>query len=72
VRFQFYAISDEAKKLTSLFVRGALCELIEYVEVAFVLDLAHDPSLLQEIICDLSTNRFAVSVEHNLEIFPLE
>jgi hypothetical protein len=61
----------EAERLTPLFVRGTLGELIKYVEITFILDLAHDAPLFQKIVCNLSTNRLPVSVEHNLKIFAL-
>jgi hypothetical protein len=65
------AIPNEAVKLTPLFFRGTFGELIEYVKITFVLDLTDDAPLFQKVIRYLGTDRFSVSVKHNLEIFSL-
>jgi len=56
---------------TSMVIRGRFRELIKNVEVAFILDLSHDPTLFQEIVGDLGSNGFSAFVKHNFEVFAL-
>ena len=57
---------------TSMLIRGCLRELIENVEVAFILNLAYHSPLFQEIVGDLCSNRFPALVEHDFEVFSLQ
>jgi hypothetical protein len=56
---------------TSLVVRSALGELIEDMEIAFTLNLAHHAIFFQKVICNLCTHRLPLFVEHDLQIFAL-
>lgn len=60
------------KLLTSLLSGGPFRELIKYMKVAFVFNLAHYTSFLEEVIGDLSTDGLTVRIEHDLEIFSLD
>lgn len=58
--------------LTSLLVCSTLGELVEYMEIAFVLDLTDDTALFQKIVRDLGTNGFTIRVEHDLQVLSLD
>jgi hypothetical protein len=51
---------------TSLLFRSSLRELVEDVKVSFVVNLANYPTLLQEIIRNLSADWLSFLVEHDL------
>jgi hypothetical protein len=42
------------------------------MEITFILYLTNHPALFQKIVSDLSPDRLAMRVKHDLEIFPLE
>lgn len=42
------------------------------MKVALILDLAHDATLLQQIVGNLRTHWLTTSVEHDFKIFSLE
>ena len=53
------------RAITSLVVRCTLGELVKDVEIPFVLYLANNSTLLEKIIGNLGTDRFATFVEHD-------
>lgn len=54
------------KRLTPLFIRCTLRELIEYMEITFILNLTNYTTFLKKVVRDLSAHRFALSIKHNL------
>ena len=67
-----YAETDPIEKRTTLIIRCGLCELVEDMEITFVLNLTNHTTLFQKIVGDLSPYRLALGVKHNLEILPLK
>jgi hypothetical protein len=57
---------------TSLLVGCRLRELVEDVEVTLISHLADNTAFLEQIIGDLSSDRFSMVVEHDLEVFALD
>jgi hypothetical protein len=55
--------------LTSVLWRRGLCELVKYVEVSLVHNLAYYSRLLQQIVVDVCSHRLSLAVEVDLEIF---
>jgi hypothetical protein len=51
---------------TSLLIGCGFRELVEDVEVSFVLDLTDHAALLEQVVRDLGTYWLALRVEHNL------
>lgn len=64
-------MSKKSKIRASLFIGCGLRELVKYMEVTLIQDLAHDSSFLQEIVRNLSSNRLSSIVKHDLEVFAL-
>ncbi len=56
---------------TTLFVGCTFGKLVEDVEVSFILYLAHNTSLLEKIIGDLSTDWLSMRIEHDFQVFSL-
>jgi hypothetical protein len=51
-------------------LRRRLRKLVENVEIPFIQNLAHHPTLLQQIIIDIRAYRLALRVELNLQVLP--
>jgi hypothetical protein len=49
-------------------LRRSFCELIKDVKVSFVEDLSNDTILLEQIVCNVCTDWFALSVELYLKV----
>jgi hypothetical protein len=64
-------VQNMCKIPTSLIVRSALGELIENMEIAFILNLAYHTTFFQKVICNLCTHRLSTVVEHDFQIFTL-
>ena len=59
-------------RLTSLVTRRCLRKLIEDMEITLIFNLTNNSSLFKEIIGDLSANWFAIGIEHDFQVFPLQ
>ena len=60
------------KQRTTQVIWSGLCVLVENVEVPLVLYLANDTTLLEQVICDSGTDRLAMVIKQDLEVFALQ